>query len=231
MLSKNTFFQDGQRPEEQEQQAKAFLRAKFDAEKRKRWAKQLEQEHGVQRTPSARLAKRRRLVVWMASAAAAILLLLIFFQDGIYTTASTPQQLAANYLAEAPFAHQGQRKSSEQIEALRATAIEQYMRKEYQAASESWAALQQHTGANEEDLFYLGLSYLYSGNYASAIDQLSSATAAPDRFAQERRWFLALAYIQAGRTGQGEQLLKAIAPAHFNHKKAQHLLQQIDQTN
>ncbi|RMG31502.1 MAG: hypothetical protein D6730_01305 [Bacteroidetes bacterium] len=95
------------------------------------------------------------------------------------------------------------------------------------------AALGDQSGQlTDFDRFYLGLSHLYTGDYAGAIDLLRPLEQgqAP-RFEQQARWYLALAYLRQGQREAAMGLLQEVAhtEGHFRQQEALRLLEKLQE--
>lgn len=226
-MSSNRYFTEGQSPEEQEQLTRKFLRNKIDAEKREKWSRQLEEEYKVSRSGTA-LGKRVSLRWVMAAAAAVLLVMVAFSQWFIGSNATSVQHLAADFLQEERFSHSDTRKSGIGEHTLRQDAIDEYMSGDFTKAIKNWEQLQVKNEATREDQFYLGLSYLYDQQFQKAVATLQLPVEQPDKFEQERSWFIALAQIQLGDVASAQTRLERIQPGQWNYEKAQKLLQSLN---
>jgi hypothetical protein len=227
MSKRSRYFKEGQSSEEQEKQAASLIQAKFDAEKKQKWARQLQSEYGVGRNRPKRSHLKRRLL-WIGSAAAAILVLFAITGDWLtFNDSPTPQQFAQAYLEESPFPYAGARKSMETIADMRQEAIDGYQTNNFKKAIAAWEALNAEGAANTEDKFYLGLSYLYNENPEKAIDTFNDMPGTNHPFQQEQKWFLGLAYLQNGQTALAKDLFLSIKPKEWNYASAQQLLKSL----
>jgi tetratricopeptide (TPR) repeat protein len=76
--------------------------------------------------------------------------------------------------------------------------------------------------------FYLGISYLASGNPDAAVEQLSKITAQESAYSEEGHWFLAKAYLRKRDFNAARKELQAVQSLHGAYAgAAQDLLNQI----
>lgn len=83
---------------------------------------------------------------------------------------------------------------------------------------------------NASVTFYNALSYLYAGNYEKASALLGFDVIVNSRYAQQGRWYQALALIQGGNKEKGKEALKMIANSehHFKHEAAAEILELLE---
>jgi hypothetical protein len=228
LMSKWKKFTDGQLSE---QETDAFLRKSmtkgFDEAQKKEWGSRLSEEYGIHRHPPK---PKLRGLVYVGALAAAIALFLLAYPLFLSQPAGLEQQLELA-LAE-PFPNYLTRKGEiEQTEALRQQMAEAYNAKNYEKAVDIGQQLIQSSNRQTEDLFFLGLSYLYQRNLPSSIDQLEKARSLSEqegRFQEEIDWYLALAYLKNENWDQGKALLSTIVEQEqWNAGKARKLLKDI----
>src|SRR5438067_6863386 len=76
--------------------------------------------------------------------------------------------------------------------------------------------------------FYLGISYLASGNADAAIGPLAKVTATDNPYSEEGHWFLAKAYLKKRDFRSARTELQAVESLHGAHESsAKDLLKQI----
>ncbi|MCI5080111.1 MAG: hypothetical protein MRY78_00380, partial [Saprospiraceae bacterium] len=228
MSYENGFFKENDDLDQQEKKTKQFLKQKFDAELKQQWSEKLEKDFNLSRNIKPKLV-RIRYLVWAGSIAASLLIGFSLF------SIFSPQQerfsavaLANNYLKESIYDHPGSRKSvSDEVAELRQNAINDYLEKNYSKAIQNWERLSNSQQLTVEDHFYLALSYLYDEQLSDAIDLLKDDRVFANRFEQEQKWFLGLAYLLNGQNAEAQMTLKKIKEEEWNFAKAQEILAQI----
>jgi Tfp pilus assembly protein PilF len=76
--------------------------------------------------------------------------------------------------------------------------------------------------------FYLGISYLVSGNSDGAIEQLQKVSSQDNSYSEEGHWFLAKAYLKKRDFSAARAQLQAVQSLHATHATAaQDLLNRI----
>ena len=68
--------------------------------------------------------------------------------------------------------------------------------------------------------FYLGISYLVSGNPDGAVEQLSKVTAQENPYSEESHWFLSKAYIKKKDFRSARTELQAVVSLNGQHSSA-----------
>ncbi|MEL6941445.1 MAG: hypothetical protein AAFO82_02160 [Bacteroidota bacterium] len=196
--------------QELEEITRDLIQAKFNEEKKQKWANQLDQEFQVERNSTAKIRK----IPFRVIAIAASLLLIIAIVSMLDLFRTSTSDLLAEYTIENPYPNKLIRKSAEEeIPEIRLAATEAYNQEDFQAAIEKYGQLKSAGNANLEDLLYLGLSQLYEDQSVSAVKTLQEAqrrSQTEQRFEQEIQWFLALAHLQNGEKGESKKLLEAI---------------------
>lgn len=225
-------YKDGQGSrEELEEFTDAFMRAKYDSDRRNRWQSLLSQEHDFKREAGTATDSRpgRRIYLWAASAAAAIILFLLWM-FGPLSTSVTYEQLADNYIQEEFYENLEESRGEQDVEQLNMQAISAYNQKDFQTAISYYETIINQGQAHDRHYFFLGLSYLYVDQYDQAIENLLRVPElnAESKFIKEHRWFLALAYLKNGQPEEGRPLLLAIQSTDWKYREAQLLLKAID---
>ncbi|MEL6658891.1 MAG: hypothetical protein AAFP77_10345 [Bacteroidota bacterium] len=211
---------------ELEKTSEQMLDALHDRQLRKRWQQQLKDDY--QMPPRRRTSVIRKLRPWLAIAASLALILSV-----VYLWPVTPKDqyaLLDEYLAQ-PFANKEGRKSDAILDSLRSYAIAAYTEGNFSEAARLRQQLVDRDSAIiEEDVLYLGLSYLYQDppQGQAAIPHLERARQWPfGKFTAESRWFLALAYLQAEQIPAARQVLEEIAASNWRTVEAEALLKQL----
>ena len=216
-------------PEELEQTSDRLLNKLFDRELKSTWSDRLAREQGIQREV-VHMPTRRRSYRWLAAAAAAVLLGLVGWL-WLPVGEDDPRQLADGFLVT-PFPNSEVRKDASEVDAQRMLAIQAYNEGDFKtAAQQREAIIEAGEQVEKEDLFYLGLSYLYQApaqpGLAATYLQAALQHPAP-RLQAEARWFLALAYVKAAKYEQARPLLEAIAAeGGWQAREAAALLQAV----
>ena len=212
---------------ELEETSEHLLDALHDRQLRRRWQQQLSDEHQMPaRRPRTSII--RKLRPWLAVAASLALVLSVFYWWPV-----TPQDhsaLLSEHLAR-PFPNSEGRKDEIIIDSLRAQAIAAYTDGNFTEAAQLREQLVRRDSAIiEQDVLYLGLSYLYQQppQGQAAIPYLERASQWPaGEFTAESRWFLALAYLQAEQMSAARQVLEQIAASNWRDEEAEALLKQL----
>lgn len=204
-----------------------LVRAKFDRDRRERWAKTLADQHGVQREKATGRSAVRSLLLALAAAAAIALLLVARPWETVPATNYTA--LADPYLQAEPFPNVIIRKGPVvESETLRTQMAEAYSKGQYATAITRGQQLLQLQQTDVWDLFYLSLSYLYLDQPEEAIlyfdqaEELSRQTSGD--FQQEIQWFRALAYVKNAQWDEARTQLMRIGPDDWQYGEAQTLL-------
>lgn len=169
----------------------------------------LTQQYGVVREKST--ARRRigmplrwRLAAAIAFIVAATTCLFIFNQKPAY------QRLADKFIGEEKLAYADLRKNADQLEQKHLQAVEAYQKENYAEAIQHWTTLKASAGFNEDDQFFLAMSYLYDRNFAAAVitfDQHAAQYGQNGRFGAERLYYQALALLKLDRIEEAKQHL------------------------
>ncbi len=217
--------------EELEAFTEKFLKAKFDRDRKKRWGEILEKKHGV-KPPGAELEKRkgRTIYLWIGAVAAAVVLLFLAYPLFFNASEADYQQLADNYLQQDFFQNQEISKGDQDIEILEFNAATAYNNKEFEIAIDNYEKIVETEAAKDHHIFFLGLSYLYTGNYPETIGILSNYVENDTRssFKQEAPWFLALAYVKNNEPEKARPFLEQVKNGTWNRQKAIQLLKKLE---
>ena len=207
-----------------------LLKEKFAREQKANWAKKLKDEYGVERStfPEKSKIRLRPILIWTVGIAASIMLLYLSFSSVLIPSPST---LAQNYLSENTYPFAGVRKNLLGQEEIRMAAIDAYINKDFKNAISFGEKLIGEGKGNETDQFFLGLSYLYSQDYSSAINQFKLMAQKGDpneqQFDLEARWFLALSYVLNEQGEEAKKLLSKFQPGDWNFEIAQKMRRKL----
>lgn len=196
--------------QELEEITRNLIQAKFNREKKQKWATQLTQEYQTERTQTAKI--RKLPLTTIAIAASIVLMLALIPVLGLFRTST--ESLLAEYTIENPYPNKLIRKSTEaDISEIRLEATEAYNQQQFEKAIQQYQELEKSKEANLEDLLYLGLSQIYEKQSQNAVNTLEKAqieSQQEQRFEQEINWFLALAYLQNEEEMKSKKLLEKI---------------------
>jgi hypothetical protein len=93
-------------------------------------------------------------------------------------------------------------------------ALNAYRRDDYAQATREFSSLTAKYPKSVEVFFYLGVSQLFEKDAAGAVRSLETARqVAPEGFAQQTAWYLAVAYERDGRKEQFGSALRQICSA------------------
>ncbi len=107
-------------------------------------------------------------------------------------------------------------------------AFEYYNTGKFQKAASEFEKLHQNNSQNIDVPFYLGLSHLNDNQTNNAIKYLTDVVANNDKYRQQARWFLALAYLKGSQLTEAKAILKNIKAADFRFQEAQQLISEIN---
>jgi len=204
-----------------------LVRAKFKQEQKEKWAQKLATKHQIQRTaPKAKFIQLHFRKLAIAASILFILALIPFLQNYLQPAV---QQLADGYIENKlslPDVKRGT--TSATIFDLKKQAQDAYNNQAYQTASKAYEAVLNSNLAKNEDFLFAGLSYLYDGKSAQAIEKLELAKEKiklGEKFWEETNWFLSLAYLKNEDFIKArQQLTQIIQTDGFYSDKAQKLL-------
>lgn len=230
MIDLNQYKNGNVSKEELEEFTNAFMRAKYDEDRKNRWQGMLGQQQNLHRDKPDQPARplRKRIFLWVASAAAvAAILFIMLFGPGITTT--NYEQLADAYLTEEFYENREDSRGDQDVEQINLRAIFAYNNKDFSTAIDHYETIVGNGQANDEHHFFLGLSYLYEERPDAAIRNLLRVPElnASSKFLQEHRWFLALAYLKNKQVDEGKAALLSIQPGEWKYQEAQRLLEAI----
>ena len=223
ILKKYDQYIKGQLSEEQlESFTKDIVKEQMEAEAlKKKWAGLLENDQDFQKLKEEILKEEKPATVkplapgrsrhqWLSIAAGLLLLVTVGFfiwqSKGIDVNT-----LAGNHL-KTVFSYQDSRGGVAEGNDLRIEASDFYRANNFVAAAPLFDQLLNSPEGNPTDQFYLGLSHLYSGNYSTAIEKLTTLKGANDFSMQkELSWYLGLALIQEGQLEAAKSELEVLS--------------------
>ncbi len=210
-------------PKEDEAITRLLIRRTIEDQNRKRWTKELERRHQVHRSLSKddNTLRFRRGILLLAACLLAIVLGLSFWPKN-----KSVQSLAHSYLVESLFPNSLIIKGESSMDDLRQQIADQYNLKRYDNVIALSQQILEQQSEQAEDLFFLGLSYLYQGEQsAAAIPHLEKVIQLKSRFVKESQWFLVLAYIETNQNISARNILEEIvSKEQWPGKDAQILL-------
>ncbi len=105
-----------------------------------------------------------------------------------------------------------EKNTGQQLLADLTPALDLYQADRFADAARQFDALSAKYPGSVEVFFYLGVSRLFLGDYTAAIEALEKADGlAPDSFAAEVSWYLALAYHRSGRIAYARARLASLS--------------------
>lgn len=204
-----------------------LVRAKFNQTQKEKWAKKLATEHKIERTkPKATFFQLHFRKLAIAASFLFLLALLPFLQNYLQPEA---QRLANDYL-ENRLSLPDNKRSTTSIEIvdLKKQARNAYNNQDYETASQIYEKVLNSNAVKNEDFLFAGLSYLYEGKSAKAVEKLTLAQtkiAKGEKFWEETNWFLGLAYLKNKDLIKARQQLEQIFKTDgFYSDKAQKIL-------
>ncbi len=222
-------------PQEMDELTGKLLRAKFDRDKKEKWADMLEKQHQIRRGEMRLHVAARNTQKWWLLVAASLLLpvaayLLLWRQPD-----ASALQLADAYLTEEKIPEPQTRKGEMEILMWSQKATEAYNDGKYQEAIKWWNELQaeKRRGMTPEDYFFLAVSHLRLNNPEAAIENfghLRELGAETSKFQVEATWMLALAHLKAGHTAAATKELQQVVHDGWRAEKARKLLESLNAT-
>lgn len=164
----------------------------------------------------------------LAAIAASILLLFICYQLITLQSTSIDTLFADNYQPYPMVLNQRSSAVDSIIGPPLDQAIRAYQGQNFAEAAAAFKTLEEQQPENIAFRFYQALSELSSNNPDQAITILSELLESPDHlFAEQSRWYLALAYLQKGDREAATAQLQAILPGGYKYSEAQVLLRRV----
>jgi len=160
--------------------------------------------------------KKRRMITWLIPMAAAACLLVAFNFFGWFTT-------DFNQLPEMSLAvTRGNASDTDYEEAARA-----FNAADYDSSAELLAALVQRDTTVIRYRFFLGLSHIGQQDYHRAAAQLRPIADGPSVFADDARYFTAVALWHIGNEQQAANYAKQVTVSSPYYEKAEKLLRKL----
>lgn len=204
-----------------------LVRAKFNQTQKEKWTKKLAAEHKIERAkPQAKFFQLHFRKLAIAASILFLLALLPFLQNYLQPEA---QQLANEYLENRLSLPDNKRSTTAvDIADLKKQASNAYNEQDYEMASQIYEKVLNSNVVENEDFLFAGLSYLYEGQSAQAVEKLALAQtkiAQGEKFWEETNWFLSLAYLKNNDLIKArQQLTQIIQTDSFYSDKAQKIL-------
>lgn len=207
-----------------------LIKAGLDQAQKEDWADKLQTTHGVARPNGKK--KARLLPLLMKIAAGLMLLLAVYLLFPRPSSAPSLQAQVNQQLTTAIFPHSAIRKGANELDDLRYKFSQAYVGEDFALAKTLGEQIRQGGNNTTDDLFFLGLSYLYSEQAEQAIPLLidiSQPLNKGGRFQREAQWFLALAYLKLSKNELAIPLLQDLEKTNsWKSREAGSLLQQIN---
>lgn len=218
--------------EEMEELTGKLLRAKFNRDKKERWAEILEKEHNVRRSQSGMKVISRNRSRWWLLVAASLLLPVALYLTLWKQPEASALQLAEAYLSEEKILEPQTRKGAEEVAVWSQKATEAYNSGKYREAIEWWRKMEAEvlTGMRPDDYFFRGASYLRLNDNEAAIkdfEHLRGMGTQTSKFQAEATWLLALAQLRAGHNEAATRELQQVVQDGWRTEKAQKLLKAL----
>ena len=168
----------------------------------------------------------------MKIAAGLALLLAVYLLIPRTSSAPSLQAQVNQQLTSPIFPHSAIRKGANELDDLRYLFSQAYVGENFNLANTLGEQIRQRGNNSTDDLFFLGLSYLYSEQTEKAIPLLlgiSQPLNNGGRFQREAQWFLALAYLKLSKNELALPLLQDLEKTNsWKSREAASLLQQIN---
>ena len=174
----------------------------------------------------------RRFKILFQVAATVLLLIaagLFFYEAPDPIPVLSYAQLTEVHL-EKPYSNSGSRSGALESSEIRIQANDAYRQKNYAQAIPLFQELNSLPEKQSSDVFYLGLSHLYLGEYDLAIKNLEIIHSdTGSSLHKESSWFLSLAYLKANQLDAAKNILQNLADSKgWKSQDAQLLLQAIN---
>ncbi len=224
-------------PEEMDKVMQAFTKRKVAGELKSNYADKLAQQYGVTRreTRVASLPRRKQKtaarVPWRLMAiAASFLLVLSFWFTPFQSSQINPHaSLAELELADEPHPMSLDRVLDDKSQELILPFLNAYAEGDFPRAVVRGEELQRQFGLQTIDRFFLGLSYLYSQDYAKATPMLAQTVTEIEgqtdfSFRDDTYWYYSLALLKENKVDMAIDQLQKISSTHDHYKKARELI-------
>lgn len=199
---------------------KSWVNTLADEELRNEMASTLQADFKIDKG-SSKKSKTVRLRTWITAAASIAILISVFFYK---QNMADPDVLAAQYLQTQFVEHPGNSKGFAQVNSFRSEAILAFNEEAFLKAAENFEKITEPT---QEDIYYLGLSFLKTGQYSKASESLEKCLSEGSRFKEEATWFLAISLILEGKEANSKVLLEEIKKVDWQYEKAQKLIKTL----
>lgn len=214
-------------PENMEKTTQRLIRGKLTADKKQEWETILRENYNVQRNSTTKQATIRRLPVWLMAAAAVTLLLISIPVLDLFSPTS-PQLALVEQQLKTPYPNNETRKGANDLEELEAMAVTAYNSADYAKSIRAYEQIVDQGKANDDILFFLGLSHLYqkNGDAGKAIEYLQLVQKDENsKYDQEISWFLSLSLLKNGETEKAKkELNQIVANQTWKNKDAKKVL-------
>lgn len=216
-------FNKARSSDDKEAVLKEALRKVIHEEQKTIWEAKLKEEYNVSKTNTT----PSRTINWFKwSAVAASIMVLLYIGNDMMIQKQSAQTLAQGYLESEPLHHPGAIKGvSDQDQQNRLLAISLFDSKKYQEAIDKFNLIDQ---IDDQDTFYLGLSYLYTNQVDSAIPYFNALENNTTIYREEINWFLSVAYILNNNSAMAKSRLVKIENGEWNYQKAKKLLKNLE---
>lgn len=225
---------DDQLPQEEDEQATRQLFSAYFSKKEKarqqRWARLLEQQAQVKRSPRSVQTTKPAKVRWLVLLAAASVAAFVLLVWPIAKPISIEQQLAIYLQTHHP---EGNIRKDlvAGAEEQEARARSAYNEQQFAEATVLWQGLASQHPAVFEYQFFAALSLLYQPepDYQRVVLLLEQVMHNSQRLDEEARWYLALVRLELKHDERAKQLLRFIVDnGHWKAKEAEQLLQWLE---
>lgn len=106
-------------------------------------------------------------------------------------------------------------------------AIQYYNDEKYQLAANEFQVLYLGDSLKYDVSFYLGLSYLNTGSNTKAIKILNSVVENSDKYQQQARWYLALAFLKNNQLDKAKTTLLKIKPLEYHYSESREIIENL----
>ncbi len=211
-----------------------LVKAKVDADHKKRWAESLSKNYGIDRPTGDTTKDEKGMIVplksrrlWWAVAAVGLLL-----SVGIPTYLALQSSLdnqIGQFIANDQFINRegGQKGAVAERPLLRQKAEIAYNQGDYETANRFYLQLLETAKKERGDYFFSGLCFLKLDEPIGAAGQFYLAREFSDeqpRFLPEIKFYLGLAFYRAGDPDAARQEWESIAPGGWRYQEAQEFL-------
>lgn len=199
------------------EQKKTILHIKGYSADKKAWIRDIVKDTNVDDETSPKNA--RRVFLRIAAVAASIALLIGIFFIITNNHKADPIALFENYYEAFSEVTLSPNSSDQQLKQI---ADKAYLEKRYE---EALNAFKQINPLNSKQQIMLGICYLETGDYSSAIQQFEK-NYSNINYKNDAKWYAALSYLKQDKIKESKNLLQQIQSGKYN-TTAQELLQQL----